>query len=263
MPSFRFSKHRARAVLLLLCIANIVAPGQQAQKPPPQKLPQGPVPEKLTYRIEWRLVTAGTANLEFQRAANNGWTIDLNLESAGLVTRLYRVLDKYKAVSNDQFCASSVDLDAQEGKRHMLTHVTFDNARHKVDYTERNLIKNTTKQKELDIPACTHEIAGALATLSQIDLQPGKSTTLPVTDGKKLVYAKVEAQAKETISVDGKTYPAIRYEAFLFDNVLYKRKGRLLIWTTDDQERTPIQFQIQLGFPIGTISLELEKQQRL
>jgi hypothetical protein len=248
MPSFRFSMHRARTALLLLCLANTIAPGQQ-----PQKLPQGPVPEKLTYRIEWRLVTAGTANLEFQRAANNGWTIDLNLESAGLVTRLYRVLDKYKVVSNDQFCASSVDLDAQEGKRHTLTHVTFDNTRH----------KNTTKQKELDIPACTHEIAGALATLSQIDLQPGKSTTLPVTDGKKLVYAKVEAQAKETINIDGKTYPAIRYEAFLFDNVLYKRKGRLFIWTTDGQERTPIQFQIQLGFPIGTISLELEKQQKL
>ena len=250
--------HRVRAALLLVCATNTVAPGQQVQK-----TSHGPSAQKLTYRIEWRLVTAGTANLDFQPAANNGWEIDLDLESAGLVNRLYRVLDKYKVLSSGQFCASSVDLDAQEGKRHMITHVAFDNTRHKVDYTERDLIKNTTKKKDLDIPPCTHEIAGALAALGQLDLQPGKSTTLPVTDGKKLVYAKVEAQAKENINIDGKTYQTVRYEAFLFDNVLYKRKGRLFLWITDDPEKTPVQFQVQLGFPIGTISLELEKQQKL
>ena len=86
---------------------------------------------------------------------------------------------------------------------------------------------------------------------------------MPVRNGKKLVQAKVEAQAKENINIDGKNYPTVRYEAFLFDNVLYKRKGRLFIWLTDDPERTPVQFRIQLGFPIGTILLELEKQQRL
>ena len=98
---------------------------------------------------------------------------------------------------------------------------------------------------------------------AELDLPPGKSATLPITDGKKVAYAKVEAQAKEKCQCDGKTYQTVRYEAFLFDNVLYKRKGRLFLWLTDDQERTPVQLRVQLGFPIGTISLELEKQQKL
>ena len=258
MPNFRQLMHRVRAALLLFCLADTVSPGQQTPKPV-----RNFSPRKLTYRIEWRLVNAGTANLDFQRTPSNGWTIDLDLQSAGIVSRLYRVNDKYKVQSSDQFCASSVDLDAQEGKRHMITHIGFDNGNHKADYTERDLIKNTTKKQALDIPPCTHEIAGALAALGDLDLQPGKSTTLPITNGKKLVNAKVEAEAKETINVDGKSYPTTRYEAFLFDNVLYKRKGRLFIWIVDDQEKTPVQLQIQLGFPIGTISLELEKLQKL
>jgi hypothetical protein len=45
--------------------------------------------------------------------------------------------------------------------------------------------------------------------------------------------------------------------------VLYKRKGRLFIWLTDDADRTPVQLRFQLGFPIGTISLALDKQQKM
>ncbi len=41
----------------------------------------------------------------------------------------------------------------------------------------------------------------------------------------------------------GKTYPAIRYEAFVFDDVLYKRKGRLQVWITDDADRLPVMFR--------------------
>ena len=218
---------------------------------------------RLSYRIEWRLVIAGTANLAFTHPGGKGWQIDLDIESAGLVTRLYRVLDKYKVLSNDRFCPATVDLDAQEGKRHTITHLTFDESRHKVSYDERDLVKNASAKRELDVPPCTHEIAGALAALGQMNLQPGNSAYVPVTDGKKVVHAKIEALSKETVNIDGKSYPTIRYEAFLFDNVLYKRKGRLFLWLTDDAERTAVQFRIQLGFPIGTISLELEKQQKL
>jgi hypothetical protein len=77
-----------------------------------------------------------------------------------------------------------------------------------------------------------------------------------------VVNAKIEAQGKESISLNGKTYQTIRYEAFLFDNVLYRRKGRLFVWISDDASRIPVQFKLQLGFPIGNVTIELEKQQR-
>ena len=255
MPISRTFAHLVCASLLLSSSGKHVASAERPESPAD--------PQKLSYRIEWRLVTAGTANLAFTHPSGNGWQIDLDIESAGLVTRLYKVADKYKVISNDRFCPATVDLDAEEGKRHTITHLGFDQSRHKVSYDERDLVRNAVHKKELDIPPCTHEIAGALAALAQMNLEPGHSAYLPVTDGKKVVSAKIEALAKETVNIDGKSYPTIRYEAFLFDNVLYKRKGRLFLWLTDDPDKTAVQFRIQLGFPIGTISLELEKQQKL
>jgi hypothetical protein len=103
---------------------------------------------------------------------------------------------------------------------------------------------------------------GALAAIRAMNLEIGKSDTLPITDGKKIVNARIDAQAKENIAIAGKAYHCIRYEAFLFDNVLYKRKGRLYIWLTDDPDRIPVQLRFHLGFPIGTISVALDKRQK-
>lgn len=246
------------ALFLTGALLNNNAPAEQ-----PQKDIDFPCPEKLTYRIEWRLVTAGSAIVEETRGAGRGWNLNLTLQSAGLVSRLYRVFDTYKATTGDRFCGSSAILDAQEGKKHTVTHLNFNSARKKVEYTERNLVKNTTTNKELDTPPCTHEIVGALAALRLTPPEPGKPISLPVTDGKKLAFVRVEAQSKEALIIEGKKYSTTRYEVFLFDNVLYKRKGRLFLWATDDPNHLPVQLQVHLGFPIGNITIQLEKEEKL
>jgi Protein of unknown function (DUF3108) len=244
--------------LLLPCLIGLAFAQQQSQH-----AAQFPYPEKLSYRVEWRLITAGTATVQLSHPSPDHWQLDLNLQSAGMVSRLYRVLDRYKVISNDHFCASDLVLDAQEGNRHRLTRLMFENSRRQARYEERDLTNNTTFKRVLDVAPCTHDVAGALAAMRLMNVELGQSGTLPVTDGKKMVNARFEARSKENVSIAGKTYHTIRYEAFLFDNVLYKRKGRLFIWLTDDADRTPVQLRFQLGFPIGTISLALDKQQRL
>jgi hypothetical protein len=244
--------------LLFSCLAGLAV----AQQRPPEAA-RFPYPEKLSYRVEWRLVTAGTATVQLSHPSPDHWQLELDLESAGMVNRLYRVLDRYKVISNDHFCASDSVLDAQEGNRHRLTRLTFESSRHKAQYEERDLTNNATFKRVLDVAPCTHDIAGALAAMRLMNVELGQSGTLPITDGKKMVNARFEARSRENVAIAGKTYHTIRYEAFLFDNVLYKRKGRLFIWLTDDADRTPVQLRFQLGFPIGTISLALDKQQKL
>lgn len=212
--------------------------------------------------MEWRLITAGNVTLQLLRAAGDDWQLNLDVQSAGLVTRLYRVDDKYKAVTDHRFCGVKSDFDAAEGKRHRIESMSFDGA-HRLQYEDHDLLKNTSERKTLEIPPCTYEIAGALASLRLLNFAPGRSATIPITDGKKVAYAKIDAQARENLNIEGKRYQTIRYEAFVFDNVLYKRKGRLLIWLTDDTARIPVQLRIQLGFPVGTVTVELEKQQQL
>jgi len=255
------SFRRCRCILALLALALAVSGLTRGQQP--SKDIKFPYPERLTYRIEWRLVTAGNAVVQLSRGAPDDWEINLHLESAGLVSRLFRVLDNYKVVSNDQFCGTNSTFDAQEGKRHIVTRLRFDNSRHKVEYDERDLVKNTSEKKDLDIAPCTYEVVGALAALRAMNLQPGHQVNLPMTNGKKLVSVKIEGVSKENITVDGKSYPSTKYEAFLFDNVLFKRRGRLFLWITDDKDRIPLEFRLHLGFPTGTVTLQLEKRELL
>jgi len=222
-----------------------------------------PAPETLFYRIEWRMVTAGQAKLQLERVQQN-WQIILNLESAGLVSRLFRIEDSYKVISNDRFCGESSSFEAREGKRHVTETEQFDNTRHKAVFDMHDLVKNVQEHDEVDIAPCTHEIIGALAFLRLSHLEtPGKSITIPIVNGKKMANARIEAQAKENITVDGKMYSTMRYEAFIFDNVVFRRKGSMLIWLSDDAAHLPVQMRFQMGFPIGTITLELEKAEKM
>jgi hypothetical protein len=223
---------------------------------------QFPYPEKLTYSVEWRLMSAGNAIVQLARDDRKGWDFNLNIESSGLASRLYRVTDSYKVATLEPFCLANSSLDAQERRKHSRSTSVVDSSRKKLAYEERDLVKDRSERKELAIPECTYDIVGALAILRTLNLEPGKVTTMPITDGKKFVQARIEAQARDRVTVAGRSYSTTRYEAFLFDNVLYKRRGRLLIWIGDGPEHLPVQFRLLFGFPIGTITVELQKQER-
>ncbi len=179
----------------LLCFSWI-GPAQQPQTAPNVTFPY---PEKLSYRVEWHGITAGLATVSMSKAKSNNWQTTLDLESAGMVSRLYRVLDKYNIVTSSKFCSSSSEMDAQEGKHHKYEKLYFDPGRRKVDYYEHDLIKNQETRKEIEVPPCTFEIVSALAALRTINVEPGKTISMPVTDGKKLVNVRIESQAKESV----------------------------------------------------------------
>ncbi len=212
----------------------------------------------LQYGIEWRLIRAGTAKLSWGPQPQ-GYGADVHIESAGIVSKLYRVNDDYRAVLTDQLCASSTVISAEEGKRRRDTKITFANG--KANYLERDLVKNTTVLvKETAIPACVYEYFGGLTKLREMRLEPGQSATVPMSDGKKSANVKVDAQEREDVKTPAGTYKTIRHEVFLFNNVLMNRDARLFIWITDDARRLPVQLRVRMQFLTGTINLQLEKE---
>jgi Protein of unknown function (DUF3108) len=222
-----------------------------------------PYPEKLSYGVEWRLLRAGSATIQLSRNEQaKNWNFNLSIESSGFVSRLYRVLDSYKVTAQDDFCLSNATLNAQEGKKHSISMLQMDSSHRNVTYDDHDLIRNRTDRKELAVPPCTYEIVGALAALRTFNLEPGQSKVIPITDGKKFAQANVEALAKEKITVGGKNYQTTRYEAHLFNGSLYQRRGRLLVWISNDADQLPVQFRLLLHFPIGTITVTLEKQEK-
>jgi uncharacterized protein DUF3108 len=222
--------------------------------------------EDLYYSIEWRLINAGTAHLKLDPINGTGgkpdWRTQVRLESGGLVSKLYKVEDNYAAQLQDGFCTTSTDLNAMEGRKHRSTKVDYDYTRGKANYVERDLIKNAvSKTAEVDIPACASDIIGALYKLRTINIEPGQSTQLPMSDGKKSAPVRIEAQMREQVQTNAGAFKTIRYEAYVFNNVIYQRKGRLFVWLTDDGRKLPVQFQARMSFPIGSITVQLDKEE--
>ncbi len=220
-----------------------------------------PSREILYYNVEWRLITAGKAKVQWQREPA-GWQVNIHMESSGLVSKLFRVEDDYSANLHESLCAESSQLRAQEGNRVRETKIVFDGAAQKATYVERDPGKNVLiASHDIEIPACVHDVAGGLYFMRTLNLEPGQSAVEAVSDGKKSVMAKVEAQAREDIKTPEGLFHTIRYEAYLFNGVLYKRPAHLNVWLTDDSRKLPVQIRVRMSITVGTITLLLAKHE--
>ncbi len=251
-----FSPRALAAAWCIVCALPQTAPVAGAPA-----APKVPAQEALSYRVEWRLIHAGNARLKWSGAdPGAGWHAGLELETVGLVSKLYKVNNKYSSRLNDRFCVEESLLSTNEGNKKRETTVKYDGESRKAKYVERDLVKNTVVDNhELEIRACEHDVIGALYRLRTMSVPPGQSVQIPISDGKKAVMARVDAQVRETVKIEGVKYNTIRYEAHLFNGVLYRRSGRLFVWLTDDERRLPVQIRVRMPFYIGTVTLELRK----
>ena len=219
-----------------------------------------PAQESLSYDVEWRLINAGKARLVWtQRPGDTkGYEIKLHLESLGLVSRLFRVSDDYTATLHPDLCAVSTFMTAHEGNRNRESRVSY--GYRKASYLERDLNKNSlVLAKDVETPVCVHDLIGGLYVLRADDLEPGRSTQIAVSNGKRTASLKVDATRRETLKVGGIDYKTIAYDVNAFNNVMYARPGHMTVWITDDQRRLPVQLQIRLQFTVGTITFRLNR----
>ena len=222
---------------------------------------QAPAKESFTYGVEWRLIRAGLAKISLT-PLTGGWQGDVHIESAGLVSKLYRIDDNYAVTIDEQLCARSTFMKAIEGKRERETKVTFDRANSKASYLERDLLQNkTVLAKETDTAGCVVEWVSGLYKVRAMKLEPGQSGTIPMSDGKRFAHVKVEAQEREEVITPLGKFKTVRYEIYAFDGALIARKARAFIWLTDDAKKTPVQIRVRMQFLIGTINLLLEKEE--
>lgn len=212
---------------------------------------------KLNYDVEWRLIHAGSAVVEADDAGGR-----VKIDSAGLVSTLFKVESTYTVHYSQGFCAADTLLTVREGKRHRQRTATYDPDQGRVIFTERDLIKNEIRSSaQIEVPRCVHEALGAILTLRQTPPEPGQWAQVPMSNGQHFAQVRVEAQEREEVSTPAGAFKTVRYEARMMNGVIYERKGRVFFWLTDDEKRIPVQIRLRLSFPIGTVTLRLQKEE--
>jgi hypothetical protein len=87
------------------------------------------------------------------------------------------------------------------------------------------------------------------------NLRVGDSLDLAAVSGKKKYNLKVLCLGRETITVAAGEFRTLVVEPMLKGDGLFKAKGKLTIWVTDDEKHIPVKMQSKI--PVGSIKAEL------
>jgi uncharacterized protein DUF3108 len=252
-------KLAAAVVALVLSIALICRPG--AAQESRLLFSSG---EKLRYAVRWRLVPAGEAELVLEREATAPrlWKVTAKASSVGYVSNIYKVDDEYQSTfRNEALCSNEIRKVINEGERHRVVSILFDQRRRLAFYNDREASGNAPpRQTQSSIPACVYDILSSLYYVRTKPLAVGRSIEIPLNDGSRTVPIRVDVQAREEVKTPIGTFPAIRVEPDLFSGNVFKGKGRIFVWFSDDASHLPLQLRAQIG--IGTITATLSSIER-
>jgi hypothetical protein len=240
--------------------SQIFSPKPVVQKPipvlpPPQAGFQYPAHETLTFSVDWRVFTAGTAIFHLDQVGDTE-KISATADSSGAVNMLFAVVDQFQSGFDTKTgCSTGFSKQIQEGHRKISSELTFDYAHGKQYQHERNLVKGTATQKEANIPACvTDSLSGIFYAQSQ-PMAVGQTIGFPLADSMRTVTVGMKVEGREEIKTPAGTFQTLKVEP-LADEGVVKNRGHIWIWYTDDARHVPVQIQARLFW--GTITFHLQ-----
>ncbi len=216
--------------------------------------------EVLTYDVTWRVFRAGLVTASLKRSNEDhedAYEVVATAESQGFVSLLFKVENEFHSLFDpEKLCARRIFKKVHEGRRQKETRVVFDEARRLAILDEKDLARPDAppKHDQNDIPACVEDVISAFYYMRIQPLEVGKQFVVPINDGSKTHDVVVEVQARERLQTPLGSREAVRVEPRVYGE-LYKRKGRMLIWFSDDEQRLPLRIKamISAGSITGTL----------
>ncbi len=214
-----------------------------------------PAHQTLTFTVDWRVFTAGTAVFHLEQQGDVE-KVTATADTIGAVTMLFPVIDRFQsALDTRTGCSSEFSKQLQEGRRKVSSDLTFDAAAGKQTQTEKNLVKNTQKTQTASIPACVTDSLSAIFYAASQRLEVGHDVGFPLADSMRTVTVIMKPEAKEEIKTPAGTFQTIRVQPTAEEGVV-KNRGNIWIWYTDDARHMPVQIRARLFW--GTITFHLQ-----
>jgi len=244
----------AATVLFALALAA-GSPAQQAGTlAPPRAGFSFPQKQTLTYTVDWRVFTAGTAVLHFEANGNNEH-LSANADTVGALNLLFHVGDRFQSTfDREKGCTYEFDKQTVEGRRQVNSTLKIDYAQGKSVLDEKNLVTGQTKHVESGVPGCLTDLLTGVYYASSQPMEVGKSFVIPVVDALHTVPVTMKVEGREEIKTTLGTFKTLRVQPTA-DAGVVKNRGNIWIWYTDDDRHLPVQMRARLFW--GTITFRL------
>ena len=242
-----------------------------ATAPAPATTPEPPRPtnlflegETLDFEISWGLVTAGTARM----VSRAGPRPELGIYEAfaannGFFESVYPVRDTVRThVRRADLLPWKFTKVLNEGGWHSRSRIDFDIAKRTAHLGDSVLTDEGKLKRASDttvtLDGASYDIFSAFYLFRTLPLKSGQESTFRAVSGKKKYLLKVIVHGRERVTVPAGTFDCVLVEPVLADDGLFKAKGRLLVYLSDDARRIPVLVTSKIA--LGSIKVSLTKR---
>ena len=222
--------------------------------------------EKLHFKIRYGFIRAGSAVMEVKREEimdmRPVYHIKTTAQSASGFNWFFKVEDEVNSYMDKWGLFSwKFEKKLREGGYKVDILVDYDPFTEKayVDFTRyhSDMTLKEKKSYDVDSPAFTFDILAAFYYIRNRDLKVGESVFLTTHDEKKVYELEVRVYKEEILDVKAGKFRCLMLEPLLKGEGIFKQKGRLQVWMTNDKYKIPVQMTSKII--VGHITSELEK----
>ncbi len=216
------------------------------------------VGEDLKFAVDYGFYKAGTATMSVigTEQVNGGlaYHIRTTAESNDFISSFYKVRDRVE---------SYIDVRGIFSRRFekRLREGGYKSDEF-VDLYHDRLIALSTKEKRalVEVPLYVQDILSTLYYIRTFDLKVGKTETIETYADGKVYPLKVVVHKREKVEVPAGTFTCLQVEPILKSEGIFRQKGKLLVWLTDDQYKIPVKMTSKVT--IGSIATKLESYKK-
>jgi Protein of unknown function (DUF3108) len=209
--------------------------------------------ESLRFTVQYGFIKAGTAWLEVPEVVDwNGrpsWRLVARAESNGFFDKVYKVRNRIESVwDQDSLFSWRYFEDRHEGHYNANDTLVFSQAEHEVRYKDGRTYPIA--------PEAQDALSAFYYTRFQA-LPLGGSITFDYHASRKSLPLEVKVLGRQRVKTPAGRFDCVVIEPVLNAGGIFKNKGRLLIWLTDDDRRMPVLMKSKVL--IGSIKVVLQE----
>jgi len=204
--------------------------------------------EWLHFSIQYGAIRAGDALMQVQAIEEVGgrpcYHLVSKAESNNFFSLFFKVRDRVDSfLDRDVLVSRRFTKNTREGKYRANVSIDFDQASGLARYSDG---------AELDLAPCSQDILSAFYYVRTLELEVGQSVHVTCHADKKNYPLEVKVHKRETVRTPAGEFNCLVIEPFLKTSGLFRQKGRLTIWVTDDEYKIPVLMKSKII--VGSIS---------
>ena len=220
--------------------------------------------ERLKFKIRYGFIKAGHAEMKVLSVEENYdkkyYHIQTTARSASGFDWVYKVRDEVNVfLDYDRLYPLRFEKKLREGsyKADLFVDYNHLDSTANVEFIRYDSDMNVRKRNNqtIKIPPYVNDILSAFYLIRNQDLQVGQPVYLTTNEKDKIYDLEIQVYKKEILEVEAGKFHTIKIEPRLQGEGIFKSKGRLTVWLSDDQYKIPVQMTTEIL--VGNITTEL------